>query len=122
MWKSAQGASLQEGEVMLELVTWEEKYNNDGRAWREATLTHAMLPEHQIGKALENTQLRVSEELVCQNLPFWAGREKLCLIIPSICHISKCFAVAIAAAWQQLRVQHLMEGDPGLATRCYIPF
>lgn len=32
MWKRTEGASLQEGEVTLELVMWEEKYSNDGRA------------------------------------------------------------------------------------------
>lgn len=64
---------MQEGEVTLELVMWEEKYSNDGRAnkmqgmKRSNSDTCSVLLEHQTGKALENTQLHVAEELVCQN-------------------------------------------------------
>lgn len=97
----------------------------------------ALLLEHRLDKALKNTELSemgqkpFSISLFCCCVPlkvpakscflFLVGREKPGIIIHIICPVSDSFAAVTAAAWQQLKVQHLLNGGSGPGNHGYVP-
>lgn len=66
--------------------------------------------------------LLCASEDSCQILlSFLVGREKPGIIIHIICPVSDSFAAVTAAAWQQLKVQHLLNGGSGPGNHSYVP-